>query len=618
MFDLRGSWRSARGPLAILLLAGATVVACGGSDNPGGPVQSQKEDTGTDLDLDTAPLPGKQAPAPSTVPDPPALAGKVVLPPGSAEQIAFYFTLPIDESTLVRTAEEVTEPGSASYRHFLSYEDAARIYGASGDDMVAAIKAVERKGLKAFVDPSRTFVRVVGTSDQWNKSLGAPLKVIEATADAPFDFYELPKVPKFDKLTYVRAGATVYRSDVDGGVRSTGAGAAEATSSAQAAPWPLNQVTRPSGTCVSGSSVAQSVFTPLEIATAYRTSAVRESVDTDAARVAVIDLGGGFKESDVEAAAECFGYAPPKIEVQTGDGVSGRIVNNNDETQLDLQTMAAIVPGGTIELIETANGSASLLDAVSRMYGDANGPPDAASISYGWCAVTEEEANHALVNAIARVVLLGNITGTSVFVSSGDSGSTMCADQVDGISQSFPASAPWVTAVGGTRLALGPGNERSSETVWNDSSYGIAAGGGGGTSKVFKRPWYQDALVTTPLRAVPDVAALAAIAPGWPVVIDGELGNIGGTSGASPFVAAHFGLLAARERVAGRPRIGFVNPWLYELFSQHPEAFHDVLSGSNDLNEVGCCTAAEGFDLVSGLGVPNWDVIAENIPPPAP
>ena len=75
-----------------------------------------------------------------------------------------------------------------------------------------------------------------------------------------------------------------------------------------------------------------------------------------AVRVSVIDLGGGYSDSDLKRAARCFRYAAPTIDAQTGDGLSGQIRNNNDETELDLQTIAAFAPGSTIQLIEPATG----------------------------------------------------------------------------------------------------------------------------------------------------------------------------------------------------------------------------------------------------------------------
>ena len=624
--------------VAAATLAAACLVAC-----------SSPHKSGAKLSLSTLnkkinpsayPTPGEKAPTPTPPPDPPDLAGEIGLPDGSAGQITFYFTLPTDDYTLVTAAEVMSTPGTGSYRHFFTnYADAARTYGATPSDIEAAVKSVEAKGLSVMVDPSRTFVRVYATADQWDKVLGRPLNAQEGAPDAPFDTFDLPVIPKFDKLTYVGAGASVYDTALDTGKRESGAsvtneaainrarasanqrdsaGANPTASTATTEPWPPNAGAFPANTCVSGTPAADTMYAPSQIATAYHTRALEENKTTLAARVSVIDLGGGFSQGDVQGAAQCFGYVAPTIDVHTGDGMSDHIHNNSDETELDLQTMGAFVPGGTIQLIEDSNGPASLLDAMSRMLGDPGGLPDAASVSYAQCAIAESAGNLALIHAVGRLGILGLTVGVPTFVAAGDWGSTTCGNTEPGTSQAFAASAPWTTAVGGTRLALDSTNQRANELVWDDHLYGLTAGGGGGISKVFPRPWYQNAVTTSPMRVVPDFSFLAAVSPGWPVMLNGKMGGIGGTSASSPFAASQLALLSAQERLAGRPRVGFANPWIYQLYQQHPELFYDVVSGSNDLNGVGCCTATKGFDDATGLGVPNLAGLAQHLPPPSP
>jgi kumamolisin len=623
--------------VAAASLAAGLLVACSSPKSNG----AKKSLSGLDKRINPSayPTPGEKAPMPTPPPDPPDLAGKIGLPSGSADQITFYFTLPTDDYTLVTAAEVMSTPGTGSYRHFFtSYEEAARTYGAKPSDIEAAVHSVEAQGLSVMVDPSRTFVRVYATADQWDKVLGRPLNGQEGAPDAPFDTFDLPVVPKFDKLTYVGAGATVYDATLDTGKREAGAsisnetsinrarasagqrdsaGANPTASPSTTEPWPPNAGAFPSNTCVSGTPAADTMYAPSQIASAYHTRALEENKTTQAVRVSVIDLGGGFSDADVQGAARCFGYGAPSIEVHTGDGMSGQIHNNSDETELDLQTMGAFVPGGTIQLIEDTNGPASLLDAMSRMLGDPGGFPDAASISYAQCAVAESAGNLALIHAVGRLGILGLTVGVPTFVAAGDWGSTTCGNTVPGTSQAFAASAPWATAVGGTRLSLTSANQRASEVVWDDYPYGLTAGGGGGTSKVFPRPWYQNAVSKSPMREVPDFSFLAAVSPGWPVMLNGKMGGIGGTSASSPFAASQLALLSAQERLAGRPRVGFANPWIYQLYQQHPELFYDVTSGTNDLNGVGCCTATKGFDDATGLGVPNLTGLAQHLPPPS-
>jgi kumamolisin len=450
------------------------------------------------------------------------------------------------------------------------------------------------------------------------------------TPSSPFDLYELPSVPKFHDLTYAGGGATVYDAALDNGGGGYGASVqnSAAINIARAsafsgptrspAPWPANVGTTQAHSCISGGSLARTVYTPNQVATAYDVSALRETAASKALRVSVIDLGGGYTNSDIQAAARCFGYVAPKIEVQTGDGISGMIRNNNDETELDLQTIAAFAPGSTIQLIEATNGPTSLLDAISRTLADPRGVPDSASISYGQCALQEVTGNLHLLQAISRVVIMGDLAGASIFAAAGDWGSTTCGGSEKGTSQSFIASAPWVTAVGGTRLILNASNHRVDEVAWNDRRYGVVAGGGGGVSKVYKRPWYQNGITTASMRSVPDFAFLADIQPGWPVMLNGQIESIGGTSGSAPFAMSQFALLSERQRLAGQPPVGFVNPWLYQLYQQHSRPFYDVVSGSNDLAGVHCCTATKGFDEVSGLGVPKLAKVDQGLPPPTP
>ena len=85
--------------------------------------------------------------------------------------------------------------------------------------------------------------------------------------------------------------------------------------------------------------------------------------------------------------------------------------------------------------------------------------------------------------------------GVTFFASSGDSGSSNV--DINGNTYpfptvGFPASSPYVTAVGGTSLYASATGNYQSETVWDEVALGAGAGGGG-ISQVFKEPAYQKA-----------------------------------------------------------------------------------------------------------------------------
>ncbi|KAG9317808.1 peptidase S8/S53 domain-containing protein [Chiua virens] len=165
----------------------------------------------------------------------------------------------------------------------------------------------------------------------------------------------------------------------------------------------------------------------------------------------------------------------------------------------------------------------------------------------------------------------------------------------------FPASCPYVTSVGGTNYI--------PETAVFFS--------GGGFSNYFPRPSYQDAAVTKYLqdlapgtyeglynpygRGIPDVAAQA-----WNflIVYQGQAGYVAGTSCSSPTFASFISMLNDARISAGKPSLGFLNPWLYET----------GWSGLNDItmgNNPGCGTegfnATIGWDPVTGFGTPNFE-----------
>jgi subtilase family serine protease len=230
--------------------------------------------------------------------------------------------------------------------------------------------------------------------------------------------------------------------------------------------------------------------------------------------------------------------------------------------------------------------------------------------------------NDTLIQAAAE--------GIGVYFSSGDSGDETSV--VGFATTDWPASSPWVTAVGGTSLGISQANTRVLETGWGTSNYpcntttlvctrsGWLYGSGGGVSQVFAAPSYQAGLGLSG-RGVPDVAALGDPQTGLLVgqtqtFPDGAYYDeyrIGGTSLSSPIFA---GLMALADQAAGSPH-GFANP----LFYANAGAFYDVLSVKTAVarrNFVNGTDASAGtadflrtFDDYSGSPTqhtnPGWD-----------
>jgi subtilase family serine protease len=183
----------------------------------------------------------------------------------------------------------------------------------------------------------------------------------------------------------------------------------------------------------------------------------------------------------------------------------------------------------------------------------------------------------------------------------------------------LPASDPLVLAVGGTTLTA---NHTTGAYV-SEIAWGLPFGepgsqfqaSGGGLSRVFARPSYQDHLPSPGARrGIPDVAADAA--PQIAVVTSTGGGNStveghGGTSASAPLWAA---LIALADQHADR-HLGFVNAALYRIgrSARYHQAFHDVTTGTNTARfppaTITGYHAAPGWDPVTGWGSPNASVL---------
>ncbi|KAF8599999.1 subtilisin-like protein [Ceratobasidium sp. AG-I] len=197
--------------------------------------------------------------------------------------------------------------------------------------------------------------------------------------------------------------------------------------------------------------------------------------------------------------------------------------------------------------------------------------------------------------------------GVSLLFSSGDSGvgGGTCKTN-DGTSRTlfqptFPASCPYITAVGGTyKIAPEVGVSFSQ----------------GGFSNYFARPDYQttavagflsslgstySGLYNTTGRGFPDVAAQGRA---FQVVLSGSTTSVAGTSASSPAFAGVISLLNDYRLSQGKPALGFLNPWLYS--NATTGALNDITSGSNPGCGTNGFTARAGWDPVTGLGTPDF------------
>lgn len=359
-------------------------------------------------------------------------------------------------------------------------------------------------------------------------------------------------------------------------------------------------------------------YGPQQFAVAYGLTKAFAAGDTGKGRtIAIVDsFGSPTIEADLATFDSDFGIKPPPsfriiqpVGAVTFDAGNSTEIGWAQETTLDVEYAHAFAPDANILLVETptaeTEGVVGFPDIVAaENYVIDHDLADVITQSFGATEDTFDspqqllEQRSAFVNAARH-----NVT---VLGSSGDAGATGAI--FDGSADypyrvnSWPSADPLVTSVGGTQLHLDAAGHRTSpDVVWNDGH----GAGGGGVSKVFARPSYQDNVmnVVGTHRGTPDISMSAAVDGGALVYysfVPGSVGYhiFGGTSEASPQLA---GVVALLDQAAGR-RVGQLNPLLYAAGATHQPSIVDVTSGDNSFDGVVGYPATQGYDLASGWG----------------
>jgi kumamolisin len=332
-------------------------------------------------------------------------------------------------------------------------------------------------------------------------------------------------------------------------------------------------------------------FTPVQIGRLYQ---FPQGVTASNQTIGIIELGGGFRQTDINAYFKSLGQKAPKVvAVPVGGGKNNPGTRPDVEVMLDIEVAAAVAPGARIVVYFAPNTDQGFVDAIASAIHDAKYKPSVISISWGSAEINwTDQAMAAMDSACQSAATLG----VTITAAAGDDGSS------DGVGDEknhvdFPASSPHVLACGGTNL-VGNGSSISDETVWNAQPQGGGATGGG-VSNVFPLPTWQGGLnvpkpqVPTGGRGVPDVAGDADPATGYIIRVNGKTMTIGGTSAVAPLWA---GLIAVANQQNGAAA-GFINPALYA--AKNKGAFRDTVEGDNGSFEAGT-----GWDACTGLGSP--------------
>jgi subtilase family serine protease len=334
------------------------------------------------------------------------------------------------------------------------------------------------------------------------------------------------------------------------------------------------------GDPLAAGSPAASAFGPAQLNGAYNLPG--SPPDGSTPTVAVVDAYNDPNiESDLGVYAQQYGLPActsangcfTKVDQNGGTSYPSQNSGWDLEIALDVETVHAICQTCHILLVEASSNSIANLGIAENEAANLG----AVAISNSWGA--GESSGQTSWDSWYL-----NHPGVAITAATGDSGYGV----------EWPASSPFVTAVGGTTLTVGPGNSYGGESAWVD--------GGSGCSSVESQPAWQAGLGSCSMRSVADVAADADPNSGAAVYdsvpYSGSSGwfQVGGTSLSSPLIASVYALADKTSTIKDGS-----TPYA----SLGTSALHDVTSGSNGFCGSYLCNAGPGYDGPSGVGTPN-------------
>ena len=498
------------------------------------------------------------------------------------QALRLNIVLPLrDQAGLDSFLQELYDPSSASYRHFLTVQEFTARFGPTQADYDAVVRYAKANGL-SVVGGSRDGmdVQVVGSVSNIESAFHVSMGVYqhptenrtfyapdrEPMVDLPFqlwhvsglDNYSIPHPLYVKKSDYAAANGIDANSVVSHATTGSGPSASFLGSDMRAAYY--------GGTTLTGVGQNLGLF---------------EYLGTDLA-----DLNTYF------ANVKQTNNVP--ITLLSTDGTSTSCVDSRaggscDDTEqtLDMTQAIGMAPGLSSLVMYVGSTDTAIIGAMTT-----HSPlPTTIGCSWGWTPADSSTLNPYFQKMAAQ--------GQNFFAASGDSSTWSSRNEA------WPADNAYVVSVGGTDLVTASaGGAWKSETAWVDS------GGGVSPDSISIPSWQQQAGVinssnkgSTTLRNGPDVSANANFT--FYVCADQTTctaNDYGGTSFAAPMWAGYIALVNQQLAANGEPTIGFIDPTIYSqsVTSSYGTEFHDITSGTS-----GSYSAVTGYDLVTGWGSPN-------------
>lgn len=521
-------------------------------------------------------------------------------------------SLPVpNRSELDAIVQEVSDPKSPNYQHFLTPGQTAQKFGADEKDYQALIAFAQSHGLAVTArHRNRLLLSVNGRAAAVNAAFHIQLQ--ERRRPDGSIFYAPDREPSVDldtKILHVAGLENFVLPKHHHGWSGSGPGGSFQPPDIRNAYVPHSELNG------QGQSVGLFEFD------GYYTAVIQKYQQQFNINVPVQNvLNDGFVATPAQSGPPQCGCNPTLAclgeSFLPGSPIppAGTPGPGQGEDTLDIFMAMTMSPGlSGIYVYEGCNAD-DILATMAELNSDGALPLQLSS-SWTWWPIDESQsASLALMAA----------QGQTFLMAAGDNYTTCPAGE-----ENISLALPNVTIVGGTILEMKDhATSRLPETAAKD---------GGGVLIGVPQPQYQGPFGTIAdgspqWRMIPDVSMVSC--DGGPCGMFGyQESSAGvvpsccatGTSAAAPLWAGFVAMINEKRRERGRCiGIGFLNPTLYAIANggSYHKNFHDITKGSSPAPPncpSGVATsAAPGFDLVTGLGTPQAHLIDELAPPPLP
>jgi subtilase family serine protease len=490
-----------------------------------------------------------------------------------------------NESAVKALARAVSNPSSRSYGRYLTPQQFRQRFAPSQSDVSAVKSWLRSQGFQVgHVPQNNHYVAAEGTVAQANAAFGVRLNQYRykgMTLRAPASALTIPSslAGVVESVVGLDESAALVRPDASPSFGFRNAGPFSTywadnlgTFLGETYPWV------PKG------------YTPPMLRGAY--GVADSGLDGSGQTVAIIDAYASptiFPDAQTYSQLHDPGHVLTRSQFHqiVAPGIFNRPQNKSQDPQgwygeetLDVEAVHAMAPGANILFVGAPNNYRDLDAALNHVVDQhlAN----IVTNSYGF---TGEALPPGFIKPVEQTIEQGAVEGIA----------------------NWPASSPFVTAVGGTSLGVGSGNSYVGETGWSTLRQRLeyvngspdhwgagvfTGGGGGGPSHIFPAPWYQAGVDTdNGMRTTPDISMVGdpntgmlvgqtqyfpdGSCPGGGTVCYGEF-RLGGTSLSSPLLAGVMALVDQERENNGLPPLGFANPAIYAAYRQHNGSLHDV------------------------------------------